>query len=294
MTLGNTETPASVPSYILEDYKGDLPHPSPKLSKNIFENFSLKGKVAVITGGSRGIGYAVADAYAQAGADVVIIGHTPKVIEDATNQLKSNYKDSKIASYAVEVSDPKAVDDVVKQIEKEFGTIDILVGNAGIIWTDGGILTVEKEEGVAKWQKLLDVNLSANYYFAQSVGEIFKKHRKGSFIVTASMSGHIANVPNYQTPYNTTKAALRHFASSLAVEWAPIGARVNSISPGYIDSGISDVLDQRILKKWLTLIPFGRQGLPEELVGAYLYLASDASTYTTGSDIRIDGGYTSV
>ncbi|KAH3679332.1 hypothetical protein WICMUC_001072 [Wickerhamomyces mucosus] len=291
MTLG-TQIP-DVESYILEDLNGKLPQPTPKLSKNIFDNFSLKGKVAVITGGTSGIGFAVADTYSQAGADLAIIGHLQDVAQIAAKQLSSQYN-NKVIPYVFDVADSKAVDKAIKQIEQEFGTIDILVGNAGIIWIDGAILNVEKIEGIVKWQRILDVNLSANYYFAQSVGEIFKKNKKGSFILTASMSGHISNVPNYQTPYNVSKAALKQFASSLAVEWASIGARVNSISPGYIDTGLSDALDKNIINKWLSLIPLGRQGLPQELVGAYLYLASDASTYTTGTDIRIDGGYTSV
>jgi sorbose reductase len=107
------------------------------------------------------------------------------------------------------------------------------------------------------------------------------------------MSGHIVNVPNYQTCYNVAKAGCLHLGKSLAVEWAGF-ARVNTVSPGYVDSGLSDFLPYETRAKWWSLIPLGREALPQELVGAYLYLASDASTYTTGSDIRIDGGYCSV
>lgn len=281
-------------SYILEDVTEPLPRPAPKLATNVLDLFSLKEKVAIITGGARGIGYAVAEAYIQAGATVAIVSQSDKSFE-AAHELRAKYPESQVKGYKSDVSSSDSVQLVVSQIVEEFGTVDIFVGNAGIIWTDGGIINpINEKDGVEKWQRLLDVNLSSNYYFARAIGPIFKEKNRGSFIVNASMSGHIANVPNYQTPYNTTKAALRHFASSLAVEWATFNARVNSISPGYVDSGISDVLDQRILKKWLTLIPTGRQGLTQELVGAFLYLASDASTYTTGSDMRIDGGYISV
>lgn len=282
-------------SYISDAFKEPLPWPAPQLAKSIWDNFSLRGKVAVITGGARGIGYAVAECYSQAGANVAIIDYQIELATESAKKLSAEYH-TKTAAYFVDVSKDDQVDEAVRQIESDFGTIDIFVANAGIIWIDGGILDEHEDAtatGPEKWRHLIDVDLNAVYYCAKSVGRIFKEKMKGSFIITASMSGHIVNVPNYQTCYNVAKAACLHMGKSLAVEWAGF-ARVNTISPGYIDSGLSDVLSTEVRAKWWSLIPMGREGLPQELVGAYLYLASDASTYTTGSDIRVDGGYCSV
>jgi sorbose reductase len=123
------------------------------------------------------------------------------------------------------------------------------------------------------------------------VGAHFKKQGHGSFVITASMSGHIANYPQEQTSYNVAKAGCIHMARSLANEWRDF-ARVNSISPGYIATGLSDFIDQETQDLWNSMIPMGRNGDARELKGAYVYLVSDASSYTTGTDIVIDGGYT--
>lgn len=280
-------------SYISDDFKQALPWPAPKLAKSIWDNFSLKGKVAVVTGGARGIGFAVAECYAQAGAEVAIIDYQIELATESAKRLSAE-NGVKSAAYFVDVSSNEAVEECVNLIEKDFGTVDVFVANAGIIWVDGAILNEEKNaDGPDKWRRLMDVDLNAVYYCAKAVGRIFKEKQRGSFIITASMSGHIVNVPNYQTAYNVAKAGCIHMGKSLAVEWAGF-ARVNTVSPGYIDSGLSDVLPTEVRAKWWSLIPMGREGLPQELVGAYLYLASDASTYTTGSDIRVDGGYCSV
>jgi sorbose reductase len=280
-------------SYISDDFKGPLPWPAPKLAKSIWDNFSLKGKVAVITGGARGIGQAVADCYAQAGAQIAIVDYQIELATESAKKLAAEYG-VKTAAYFVDVSKYEEVEKVMQLIETDFGNIDVFVANAGIIWVDGAILDETKNaSGPDKWRRLIDVDLNAVYYCAKAVGHIFKAQKSGSFIITASMSGHIVNVPNYQTCYNVAKAGCLHLGKSLAVEWAGF-ARVNTVSPGYIDSGLSDVLPTEVRAKWWSLIPMGREGLPQELVGAYLYLASDASTYTTGSDIRVDGGYCSV
>lgn len=289
MTLSNTV----YKSYILEDQQEPLPRPAPKLAENIFDNFSLKNKVAVITGGARGIGYAISECYLQAGAEIAILDFRVELAEASAKLLSEKYK-LKVKAYKVDVSSYDEVYAVIKQVEQDFGTIDVFVANAGIVWEDGAILNEETNaKGPETWKRLIDVDLNAVYYCARSVGEIFKKNGSGSFIITASMSGHIVNVPNYQTCYNTAKAGCLHLGRSLAVEWAGF-ARVNTVSPGYVDSGLSDFLPTEVRAKWWSLIPFGREALPQELVGAYLYLASNASTYTSGSDIRVDGGYCSV
>jgi sorbose reductase len=152
---------------------------------------------------------------------------------------------------------------------------------------NSGVIDGSTEE----WDRVIRTDLTGTAYCAKAVGAHFKKQGKGSFVITASMSGHIANYPQEQTSYNVAKAGCIHMAKSLANEWRDF-ARVNSISPGYIDTGLSDFIDQKTQDLWRSFIPLGRNGDAKELKGAYVYLLSDASTYTTGADIVIDGGYT--
>lgn len=152
---------------------------------------------------------------------------------------------------------------------------------------NSGVIDGSKEE----WDRVINTDLNGTAYCAKAVGSVFKKQGSGSFVITASMSGHIANFPQEQTSYNVAKAGCIHMARSLANEWRDF-ARVNSISPGYIDTGLSDFIDAKTQALWHSMIPMGRDGLAKELKGAYVYLVSDASTYTTGADLVIDGGYT--
>ncbi|KAK9239097.1 hypothetical protein V1525DRAFT_356834 [Lipomyces kononenkoae] len=265
---------------------GPLPMPQPKLADHVLDLFSLKGKVASITGSSSGIGYEVAYAFAQAGADVAIwYNGNPSAIAKAEKIAKEC--GVKCKAYKCAVTDSKEVEATIKQIYEDFGGLDIQVANAGIPWTSGPMIDVDGDED---WDKVINVDLHGAYYTAKYTGQIFKKQGHGSLIFTASMSGHIVNVPQMQACYNAAKAGLLHFSRSLAVEWAGF-ARSNTISPGYILTEISNFVPTETKEKWWKLIPMGREGSAKELVGAYLYLASDASTYTTGADIIVDGGY---
>lgn len=265
---------------------GPLPLPSPKPVSNILSLFSLKGKVASITGSSTGIGYAVAEGYAQAGADVAIWYNSHNA--DAKAKALAEKYGVKVKAYKVAVTDPEAVEAAIKQQIKDFGKIDIFVANAGVPWTAGPLIDTQTHDD---WNKVINLDLNGVMYCAKYVGRHFRDQGKGSFIATSSMSGHIVNYPQMQACYNGAKAAVRHFCASLAVEWAGF-ARVNTISPGYIATEISDFVDTNTKAKWWQATPMGREGEAQELVGAYLYLASDASSYTTGADIRVDGGYT--
>ena len=264
---------------------GTLPAQPPKISNNVMTLFSLKGKVASVTGSSGGIGYAVAEACAQAGADVAI-WYNSKPSDEKAEHLAKTYG-IKCKAYKCNVSDPADVEKTVLQIEKDFGRIDIFVANAGKPWTSGPAIDAE---GLDSWHEVVDLDFSGVFYCAKAAGKIFEKQGKGSLIRTASMCGHIVNVPQLQAPYNAAEAACLHLSKSLAVEWAHF-ARVNTVSPGYIKTEISDFVPPEMKEKWWQLTPMGREGETQELVGAYLYLASDASTYTTGTDIIVDGGY---
>ena len=250
--------------------------------------FSLKGKVVVVTGasGSIGIGIEAARGCAEMGADVAITYSTrPEGGEKNAKELTEKYG-VKSKAYKCQVGDNSSVVQLVEDVIKDFGKIDVLIANAGKT-ANNGIL----EEPVETWQEVIQTDLTGTYYCARAVGMHFRERKTGSLIITASMSGHIANFPQEQTSYNVAKAGCIHLARSLANEWRDF-ARVNCISPGYIDTGLSDFMDQKIQALWKSMIPLGRNAKAKELKGAYVYLASDASSYTTGADIVIDGGYT--
>lgn len=266
---------------------GPLPRPTPEPKAHVLDLFSLKGKVASITGSGGGIGFAVAEAFAQAGADVAIwYNSNPKAVERAAD-LAQKYG-VKVKAYSCKVTDEESVKKTIESQIEEFGQIDVFVANAGITWTEGDIVDVDATDA---WKDLLDVNVNGVYFASKYVGRHFKQRGKGSFIATASMSAHIVNIPQSQAVYNASKAAVLHYAKSLAVEWAGF-ARVNTVSPGYISTEITAFASKDLKEKWWSLTPLGREGATQELVGAYLYLASDASSFTTGTDIRVDGGYT--
>lgn len=291
MTVKAFDDNVSDTHYLL-DTPRSLPTRDPQLNNHVIDLFNLKGKVAVVTGGGQGIGYAICEAYAQAGAEVAIwdISDTSTV----ATKLEKLYG-VKLHSYVCDVTDSKRVEQTVNNIVEDFGDIDIFVANAGINIPVGTIIN-EENSNDKNWLKVMDINLNGVYYCAKNVGKVFSRKpegRKGSMIITGSMSGHIINTPVHQAAYNASKASVIHFAKSLAIEFVDF-ARVNSISPGYVNSGINDHLPSNTRKRWWSTIPMGREGLPRELVGAYLYLASDASTYTTAADIIVDGGWCAV
>lgn len=271
-------------SSVVQPRLTDLPTEAPQLSSNVLDLFSLKGKVATITGSSQGIGLAVAEAYAQAGADVAIWYNRTNV-DHIVKEFQEKYQ-VKVKAYKAKIDDFQEVESTINQIEADFGTIDIFVANAGIGSKPCGVT----ESSLEDYRRLMSVNLDGVYYAAKVVGNIFRKNGNGSFIITASQAGHIVTVPLDQAAYNATKAALIQIARSLSIEWVGF-ARVNAISPGYIKTEIATHIPFEIKSKWWPLIPMGREGLPQELVGAYLYFASNASTFTTGADLIIDGGY---
>lgn len=248
----------------------------------------MKGKVVLVTGasGPRGMGIEAARGLAEVGADVAITYASRKEGgEKNAKELIDNYG-VKSKAYKCQVDSYESVESVIQQVVKDFGKIDAMVANAGAT-ADSGVL----DGSVEAWNHVIDVDLNGTFNCAKAVGHLFKKQGHGSLVITSSMSGHIANFPQEQTSYNVAKAGCIHMARSLANEWREF-ARVNSISPGYIDTGLSDFVPKDTQDLWLSMIPMGRNGDAKELKGAYVYFCSDASTYCTGSDLLIDGGYT--
>lgn len=281
-----------------------MPISIPK-AESLKDLFSLKGKVVIITGasGPKGMGIEAARGCAEMGADVAITyASRPEGGEKNAKELAETYG-VKAKAYKLDIGDYASVEKLVADVVKEFGKIDAFIANAGRT-ADSGILdgTVEacklsspsntfvKHCSSSPGNEVIQTDLNGTFHCAKAVGHHFKERGTGSFVITASMSGHIANFPQEQTSYNVAKAGCIHMARSLANEWRDF-ARVNSISPGYIDTGLSDFVDQKTQALWKSMIPMGRDGEAKELKGAYVYLVSDASTYTTGADIVIDGGY---
>lgn len=263
-----------------------MPIPVPQ-ADSLKDLLSLKGKVVVVTGasGPRGMGIEAARGCAEMGADLAITyASRPEGGEKNAKELSEKYG-VKVKAYKCDVGNWESVQGFVKDVIKDFGKIDSFIANAGRT-ADSGIL----DGSVSDWEEVIQTDLNGTFHCAKAVGHHFKERGTGSFVITSSMSGHIVNFPQEQTSYNVAKAGCIHMARSLANEWRDF-ARVNSISPGYIDTGLSDFVDQKIQDLWNSMIPMGRNGQAKELKGAYVYLVSDASTYMTGNDLIIDGGY---
>ncbi|KAH1416160.1 L-xylulose reductase [Aspergillus fumigatus] len=263
-----------------------MPIPVPAAS-SLLDLLSLKGKTVVVTGasGPRGMGIEAARGCAEMGANIALTyASRPEGGEKNAAEIAKTYG-VKAKAYKCNVGDWESVQKLVADVIAEFGQIDAFIANAGRT-ASAGIL----DGSVNDWAEVIQTDLTGTFYCAKAVGPHFKERGKGSFVITSSMSGHIANYPQEQTSYNVAKAGCIHFAKSLANEWRDF-ARVNSISPGYIDTGLSDFVHKKTQDLWLSMIPMGRNGDAKELKGAYVYLCSDASSYMTGTDLLIDGGY---
>lgn len=250
----------------------------------------LAGRVAVVTGGARGIGYSLASALARQGASVGLLDLLPEVEESA--RRLADETGVATAAATVDVTDPESVEAAFAAVRETLGTADVLVTAAGItIWGD----SVDVDERT--WTKVIDVNLNGTFYSTQSFARpLLTEGRHGSAVLISSMSGRVVNLPQRQASYNSSKAAVDQLAKSLAVEWAP-AIRVNAIAPGYILSDMTRQFTEanpELAAEWVSMIPAGRMGEPADLDGVVLLLASSASSYLTGQTLVIDGGYTAI
>ncbi|KAK5946799.1 hypothetical protein PMZ80_000942 [Knufia obscura] len=271
MSIEETQTP-----------RPGFPKPTPNTPTNVLDQFKLPNRVAIITGGADGIGLAVAEAYAEAGCNIALWYNSNKAAVSRAEELAKQHN-IKAQAYQVEVSQPERVADAVKQVVSDFGKIDIFVANAGM-----AISKPILETSIEEYRRQMEVNLDGVFYCAKYAGEQFKAQGSGNLIITSSISAHIVNVPIDQPVYNSSKAAVTHLGKSLAREWREF-ARVNIVSPGFFDTKMG--ASEKVITEGLRMTPLGRQGDVKEIKGLFLYLASDASSYTTGSDVVIDGGY---
>ncbi|KAI4159984.1 MAG: hypothetical protein LQ342_006112 [Letrouitia transgressa] len=254
--------------------------------------FTLEKKVAVITGGARGLGWNMAQALAEAGAQAIALLDLKQEQGERAAKELSSAAGVPAHFYKVDVCDAPAVNDVVARVVLDLGSVDILINSAGIVNSNIKAETYD----VGEFRRLIDINLTGSFIVSQACGRHMMQqahpHRGGSIIFISSIAGARVLHPQQQSAYNCSKAAVVQLARSLAAEWARCGIRVNTISPGYMDTQLNeDAMLQQQMKFWKTVTPMERVGKPDELNGLAVYLSSDAAGFVTGSNVFCDGGY---
>lgn len=258
---------------------------------SVLERFTLKGKKALVTGAAGGIGRATAMAFAELGADVAIVDIPGKL--EKSQQVAKNIEEKygvKAIAVPTDVSDKESVDNMVKEVVTAFGTIDVVHSNAGIgAFEDGPDMDLEK------WNRMVSINLTGIFLVDRACANVMKAHKHGGSIInTASISAHIVNPPYGDAPaitcYTTCKAGVLHLTKSLALNYAKYGIRVNSISPGYIWSGLHAGCTTERCEFEEQTVPVGHYGSLDDVTGPVCLLATDLGDYMVGSDIIFDGG----
>ncbi|WHX41850.1 3-oxoacyl-ACP reductase FabG [Mesobacillus sp. AQ2] len=241
----------------------------------------LQDKVAIITGGANGIGLAAAKTFVREGARVAMADFDEETGSQRAAELKAEGYEA--AFFQVNVADKDSVDSMVKDVLSHFGKIDILVNNAGI--TRDGML---HKLAVEDFQKVVDVNLTGVFHCAQAVVPAMVQQGSGRIINTSSVSGIYGNVG--QTNYAATKAGVVGMTKTWAKELGRKGINVNAVAPGFIETGMTAKVPEKVIEHMKMLVPLGRLGLPEDIANAYLFLASDESKYVNGTTLHVDGG----
>ena len=252
------------------------------------EKFKLHGRTAVVTGGAQGIGRAICDVLGECGARVIVADLDETLGAGTAAALRSQGIDAH--SIRLDVRDAAAVGSAARSLEERHGPVDILINNAGIARNSAAVETPPSE-----WLEVIDVNLHGVWWCSQAFGRAMVQRQRGTIVNIGSMSGLVANKPQPQAAYNTSKAAVHMLTKSLATEWAAFGIRVNAIAPGYIGTELTKrgMSNESWRTTWLEMTPFGRVGVPNDVAHMVAFLASDAASYVTGSIVSVDGGYTS-
>jgi len=251
----------------------------------VLDRFRLDGQTAIVTGGNRGIGRAIATGLAQVGANVVVANRNAESGRVAAEEI-ADETGAKTLAVETDVTDEAAVEAMVTATVEEFGDIDVLVNNAGIVHHNA-----VEDKSVAEWAETIDVNLTGAYRCAKYAGEVMKASDGGAIVNVSSMSAFVANYPQRQVDYQASKGGLEAFKTQLAAEWAEYGIRVNNVNPGYV---VTDniVHGEDVLDTWRAEMLVDEFASPEDIAPLAVYLASDAAWYVTGESVVIDGGYT--
>lgn len=248
------------------------------------KSFRLDGKVAVVLGAGGGLGQAIAFALASAGADIVAIGKTPEPLNQTCQGIR---KDGQQAwAYSADLAEPQNIEKAMSWAHVQRGRLDILVNAAGVQLRKPALEVTEEE-----WDRMVSVNLKGVFFCCQAAARIMARYGTGTIITLTSLTAVIGL--SSLSVYGACKGGVAQLMKALAVEWAPIGIRVNAIGPGRIRTPMTEVVFQKdsIRESFLRLIPLGRAGNPNDLVGAAIFLASEASSYITGQTLYIDGGW---
>ncbi len=246
--------------------------------------FDFSGEVVVVTGGSRGLGFEIAQAFGTAGATVVITARREQWLHEAEQQLQA--QGIKVFAMICDVADASAVENAVQQTLANCGDIDVLINNAGLTWG-----TPAQDMPLERWRQVLDANITGTFLMSQAVGRHMLERNKGVIINIASIAGLSGGQLN-TVGYNASKAAVINMTRALAIEWATHNIRVNAIAPGMFRTRMTEAILQRAEATVADIMPMKRIGQPGELAPAVLFLASDAASYITGQVLPVDGGKT--
>ncbi len=250
-----------------------------------YRGFDLTDRVAIVTGGGTGIGKAVALGMAEAGADLVLMGRRLRPLNEVARQIRAKGREARC--FAADVRDLPGVRRCVKAVVREFGKVDILVNNAAVAIHEPLEDATEKT-----WDQTMDINLKGAFFCAHAVGKVMIKQKKGKIINILSNCSFVAEAGI--GIYCATKGGLLMLTRCLATEWGKYGINVNGIGPAFILTPMNEPLikDKHFVQWSSNRIPFHRMGRPEELVGAAIYLASDAASFVNGAVLMVDGGFT--
>jgi NAD(P)-dependent dehydrogenase (short-subunit alcohol dehydrogenase family) len=247
---------------------------------SVLDAFRLDGRVAIVTGGNRGLGRAFAAALAGAGARVAIAARDQDRSETVADDIGA-------LAVATDVTDEASVSAMLGTVTSELGPVDVLVNNSGTCFHRPA-LDVPDEE----WRAVWDVNVDGLWRCSRVVGAQMVGRGTGAIVNIGSISAQIVNRPQMQPAYNASKAAVHQLTKSLAAEWAPHGVRVNALAPGYVKTEMAPVDRPEFRRHWIEDAPMQRYAVPDELGPSLVYLASDASSFVTGTVLVVDGGYT--
>ncbi|WP_420596214.1 SDR family NAD(P)-dependent oxidoreductase [Deinococcus sp.] len=252
---------------------------------SVLDKFRLDGKTAVVTGATRGIGRALARALAEAGANIVIVGRD----EGAAREVEAELAElgTQTLTVMAEITQRGDVERLLAESLARFGRVDILINNAGTC-VHRPALDVSDDE----WRQVMSVNVDGLWLASQVFGRHMADAGGGNIVNIGSISAQIVNRPQWQPAYNASKAAVHQLTKSLAAEWAPLNIRVNALAPGYVKTDMAPVDDPKFRQRWIDDAPQQRAASPSELGPAIVFLASDASSFMTGSVLVMDGGYT--